>query len=137
MHHCAAMQGCLFCKSLSRIFGHPLMFLVGKRWERVERKDVVHHMNSLQLQLVGGLVTRGWTVHDIDVIGSEADVPLFVQRLERSGIHNPVHFCDDGFVKHSHLRCIREGLEVLFLGNAKYNRVTSQVPVSISGRNTR
>lgn len=80
-------------------------------------------MKGLDLELVGGLKTRGWTIHDIDVAGDIMDVPKFIERVEKEGIQNPVHFCDYGFKKHSHLLCIKDGLGVIFYGNKMYGNI--------------
>jgi len=53
-------------------------------------------MRNLDMELVGGLAKRGWTVHDIDVIGNPKDLTVFVQRLRDAKIKNPIHFCDRG-----------------------------------------
>ncbi len=77
-------------------------------------------MRGLDLELVGGLRNRGWTIHDIDVVGNLKDVSELIKRVRKAGISNPVHFCDKGFRRHSHIECIKDGLEVLFLGDKMY-----------------
>jgi hypothetical protein len=108
-------KGCLVCKFLSRTVGRLLYAFTRQRWDRLEASRVEPHLQKLSLHLVGGLATRGWTVHDIDVIGAKADVPRLVGRLRAAGIMHPVHYC--GGASHSHVQCIREGLRVLLQGD--------------------
>ncbi len=77
-------------------------------------------MSGLHLTIVGGLIERGYTEHDVDVIGNEKDVPALVQRLAERNIHNLVHYCGSDPVKHSHLRALINGFLVTFLGNKIY-----------------
>jgi hypothetical protein len=100
---------------LSRTVGRLLYFFLGKKWGRLEAAQVHPHLRGLGLELVGGLATRGWTLHDVDVVGARADVPRLVARLRAAGVRHPVHYC--GGSKHSHLDCIRGGLAVLVRGD--------------------
>jgi hypothetical protein len=111
--------GCRFCKALSRTVGRLLYFVLRKKWEHLDAGQVRPHLRGLDLELVGGLKTRGWTVHDVDVIGSRSDVLQLVKRLRKAGVRNPVHFCN-GYGKHSHVQCIAGGLAALFLGDRIY-----------------
>ena len=117
MHHCHLTGNCNFCKFFSRVFGHPLMFILGRRWTKIEEKEVINHMRGLHLELVGGLAKRGWTVHDIDIIGDSKDVPIFVERLRKARVTNPVHFCDKTIRRHSHIFCLWNGLMLILNGN--------------------
>lgn len=72
-------------------------------------------MRGLNLQIIGGLVRRGWTIHDIDVVGEPDDVRIFSERLRRAGINNPVHY-GSKLRKHSHLVCLLDGLKVILQG---------------------
>ena len=77
-------------------------------------------MRDLNLEIVGGLNYRGWTVHDIDVIGDKKDIPALVERLEKARIKNPVHLCDSKFHKHSHFLCLIDGLKVILFENNQF-----------------
>lgn len=102
---------------MSRTFGHPLMFVLGKQWPKIYTENITPHLSDLDLELVGGLADRGWTIHDIDIIGNIKEVPKFIERIRKAKIKNPVHFCDMGYKKHSHLRVIVNGLKSLFMGD--------------------
>lgn len=81
-------------------------------------------MRDLNLEIVGGLNYRGWTVHDIDVIGNQKDVPILVERLEKAGIKNHVHLCDVKLHKHSHFLCLMDGLKVILFENNQFKVYT-------------
>ena len=128
MHHCHLTGNCIFCKFLSRVFGHPLMFILRRKWEKIQKDEVIYHMRSLDLELVGGLAKRGWTVHDIDIIGNPKDVPVFIQRLKDAKIQNPIHFCDKGEKRHSHIFCLWNGLMLVLNWNFHPSFISSKLP---------
>jgi len=74
-------------------------------------------LKGLALTVVGGLNYRGYTEHDIDVIGKETDVPVLVKRLSAKGIKNLVHYCGPEFGEHSHWQALKNGFLVTFFGN--------------------
>lgn len=96
------------------------MFILGKKWPRLEREQILPFVEGVDLELVGGLKERGWTIHDIDVVGDLRDVPKFVSQVRNAGIKNPVHFCDFGSKNHSHWLTIKDGLKALFIGDQMY-----------------
>ena len=104
----------------SKIFGHGLTKLLGKKWQKLTYEQVSPSINGLDLKIVGGLDYRGYTEHDIDVIGKEADVPVLVKRLAEKGINNLVHFCGKTASNHSHWQILKNGFLVTFLGNKMY-----------------
>ena len=91
------------------------MPLLGHNYPKVSFEEVSAHVGDLHLEIVGGLAQRGWSVHDVDVIGQKADVPEFVSQLRARGVVHPVHYCGDG-VHHSHLRCALYGIKLAFTG---------------------
>lgn len=89
------------------------MFLLGRRWNKIHKKDIEIYLAGLQLQFVGGLNKRGWTVRDIDVIGNHNDVAVFNQRVKNATIKNPVHYCGSD-INHSHTSCLWNGIKLIF-----------------------
>lgn len=106
-------RGCRLCKLLSRTVGRILFWVLGVKWARLEADQVRPHFEGLDLDLVGGLKTRGWTTHDVDVVGSAEHAAVLAERLRKAGIRNPVHHCSNAG-GHSHFACIRGGLAALF-----------------------
>ena len=106
-------RGCRLCKLLSRTVGRTLFWILGVQWPKLEATQVYPHLEGLELDLVGGLKTRGWTTHDVDVVGSAAAAVELTERLRKAGIRNPVHHCSNAG-GHSHFACIRGGLSALF-----------------------
>jgi hypothetical protein len=98
------------------------MFLFRRNWRKIYTHEVITHMRGLNLEIVGGLNYRGWTIHDIDVIGDVNDVPIFIERLEKAGIKNPVHLCDLKLHKHSHILCLVDGLKVILFENTQFRK---------------
>jgi len=104
----------------SKIFGHGLTKLLGMKWKKITLEEVLPYLKGLSLQIVGGLENRGYTEHDIDVIGEEKDVPILVKRLSEKSINNLVHYCGPQASEHSHWRALKNGFLVTFLGNKVY-----------------
>lgn len=129
IHTCHQINNCKFCTFISRSMGHPLMFVLHKKWNKLKKDQVFGHMRGLNLELVGGLVNRGWTIHDIDVVGNAKDVPTFVDRLERGGITNPVHLCDTHlrFKSHSHFFCLLDGLKLILFENKPFEKASVEI----------
>ncbi len=121
MHeHCYQVAPCKWCMLGSKIFGHGLTKLLGKKWPRLTLPQVTPNLSGLDLQIVGGLVNRGFTEHDIDVIGQESDVKVLAKRLSEAGISNLLHYCGPKASSHSHWRALKNGFLVTFLGNKMY-----------------
>ena len=78
----------------------------------LSKKDV----EGLRLRVVGGLVSRGYTTNDIDVVGEREDIPALVSRLHADGIQEPIHYCGSEHEKHSHLRCAFYGIKMALTG---------------------
>lgn len=115
IHTCAQIENCRFCSLISKTFAHPIEKTFGRKWKKIYKHEVIIHMKGLRLQIIGGLVRRGWTIHDIDVVGNPDDVHIFVERLRKAGINNPVHY-GSGLRKHSHFICLFDGLKVILQG---------------------
>jgi len=96
------------------------MFILNKKWGRITEKEVILQKEDLNLEIIGGLKNRGWTVHDIDVIGDKRDVNTFAQRLKKAKINNPVHFCGGMNGKHSHISCLWNGFMLIIEGKGYY-----------------
>lgn len=92
-----------------------VMPLVCRNSNKIFFKDINKYAKGLNIKIVGGLSDRGYTYHDIDVVGDKKDVLIFVRRLNRDAISNPVHYCG-GFDDHSHLKCTFYGLKLVFTG---------------------
>ena len=111
---CGVLEGgCRLCKALSRSIGRLLFWVLDAHWDRLEASQVRPHLAGLDLVLVGGLHSRGWTTHDVDVVGTPVAAAALAERLRAAGIHNPVHHCNTA-TGHSHFACIRGGLQALF-----------------------
>jgi len=113
------MKDCKICKFFSRAFGRPLMFLLGRNWKKISREEILAQRGILNLEIVGGLKKRGWTSHDIDVIGNKKDVSAFAKRLRKAKINNPVHYCGNA-EDHSHILCLWNGLILIVKGIGYY-----------------
>jgi len=109
------MKRCRTCEIVSEICGKRLLYRIFYKNKRVTKDEILSHMKGLNLELVGGLHNRGWTVHDIDVVGGVRDVSILARRLQSDGISNPVHFCSPKG-KHSHLTCLWKGLTLILKG---------------------
>lgn len=110
------MTECRTCKTISLLLGKKLILpLIGKHYPLCRLGDVQKDLRGLGLQVVGGLVNRGWTTNDVDVVGNRADVPELASRLAHDHIAEPVHFCGDG-VRHSHLKCAYYGVKMVLTG---------------------
>ena len=118
--HCHHVSSCKVCKFGSRVFGHGLTRLLGLKWKRITLEQVQPLLTDLDLRIVGGLVNRGFTEHDIDVLGDEDDVSTLVKRLKTKKINNLVHYCGSRSRKHSHWQALKTGFLVTFFGNRIY-----------------
>ena len=122
--HCYHVADCKICSFGSKVFGHGLTKLLGKKWQRITIDQVEPCFVGLDLALVGGLERRGYTEHDIDVLGNEGDVSVLVERLRAKKINNLVHYCGPIQSRHSHFRALVNGFLVTFLGNKVYFKNT-------------
>ncbi len=93
-----------------------LLPLIGRHYAVCRYADVKKNMHGLDLQVVGGLVNRGSTTNDVDVIGSRADIPILAHRLQSDGIEEPIHYCGGKDEKHSHLKCAYYGIKMVLTG---------------------
>ena len=89
--------------------------LFGREYSKLNLADAQEHMDGLDIEIVGGLARRGWTTHDIDVVGSRRDVQLLAERLRKHNIPNPVHYFGNR-IKHSHLLGIWNGIKLVLTG---------------------
>jgi len=91
------------------------MFLLHEKWRKLKEEDIDEYLKGLDLELVGGLYNRGYTVHDVDICGTRRDVPTFAHRLSEAGIKNPVHYC--GHLSHphflNHFVCLKNGAKLI------------------------
>lgn len=95
--------------------GRIVMPIVCIKSNKIFIKDIEKYTKGLEIRIVGGLSDRGYTNHDIDVVGNKEHISLFVKRLRVNSVHNPVHYCG-GFENHSHLKCTYYGLKLVFTG---------------------
>ncbi|HAJ44404.1 TPA: hypothetical protein DCX62_02070 [Candidatus Azambacteria bacterium] len=99
---------------ISHLLGKRIfMFLLNRKWEKLYKKDLGWHIKDLNIEIVGGLNKRGWTVHDIDVVGNRNDVVIFNDRIRGALIKNPIHYCGSS-INHSHLMCLFNGVKLIF-----------------------
>jgi hypothetical protein len=89
--------------------------LFGRVYPKITIADIAPHLKDLDLTIVGGLARRGWTIHDIDIIGRKSDVPLFVSELRRAHIYNAVHYCGTK-THHSHIQNAYYGIKLTLTG---------------------
>lgn len=114
------MKDCRICKFFSRTLGRFLMRVLNRKWERITIGQVSGKKKNLDLEIVGGLRSRGWTVHDIDVVGDKEDAKVFAKRLRKARVDNPVHFCSISEENHSHALCLWNGLMLIVRGIGYY-----------------
>lgn len=112
---------CTWCAWGSKIFGHDLTKLLGKKWDKITIEEVAPCLEGLNLEIVGGLCYKGYTEHDVDVIGEEKDVPVLVKRLNEKNVNNLVHYCGPRAKGHSHWTALKNGFLVTFFGNKIYS----------------
>lgn len=112
------MKRCYTCEIISEALGKRLFERYFFKYNKIEKKEIDALLYDLNLRVVGGLLKKGWTVHDIDIVGSSEDVLKFVERLKKHQITNPVHFCGSD-KNHSHFKCLWNGLKIL-LGGKNY-----------------
>ncbi len=111
---------CKLCYFGSRVFGHGLTNLLGKKYKKITLDQIEPHLSGLNLFIVGGLKNRGYTEHDIDVVGDKKDIKEFIKRLAEINIDSLVHYCGPSQSKHSHMVALVNGFQVTFLGNESY-----------------
>ena len=116
----AEIKTCKLCLFGSKVFGHGLTYLLGKKYDKVLIGQVDPCLVNLNLVVVGGLKNWGYTEHDIDVVGNKKDIPLLIQRLTKNKIDNLVHYRGLLGDKHSHLTALVNGFLVTFFGNRIY-----------------
>lgn len=112
----ALPQRCLICEISSSILGKKAeMFLLHEKWKKIYLNQVDSYLKGLDLKIVGGLHNRGWTIHDVDIVGTNRDVPIFARRLTEAGIENPVHYCGRQSHRHilNHLLCLKNGAKLI------------------------
>ena len=109
-------KGCKVCKIVPVLLGKAIFLPLLKRTGGyIQCVDIEPLLQDLSLELVGGLVTRGYTTHDIDIIGDKRDIPVFVDRLRQASIPNPIHYCGKK-ERHSHWQCVYYGLKLAVTG---------------------
>jgi hypothetical protein len=91
------------------------MPLLGHKYPKITFQEIQPHLAGLDLDVVGGLKKRGWTLNDVDVIGTKSDIQIFSIRLESTGIRNPIHYCGTR-LNHSHIRCAYYGAKLALTG---------------------
>lgn len=110
------MTECKLCRFASRAMGGRIVMpIVCRKSKKIFLEDIQEYTRGLELKIVGGLSDKGYTRHDIDVVGNKKHLPLFIKRLKENSINNPIHYCG-GFDTHSHLECIFYGLKLVFTG---------------------
>lgn len=115
-----SVPSCKLCYFGSRVFGHGLTNLIGKKYNKITLEQVGPCLAGLNLTIVGGLNNRGYTEHDIDVVGDKKDIKEFIKRLSEINIDSLVHYCGPSGLKHSHIVALVNGFQVTFLGNQIY-----------------
>jgi len=91
-------------------------------WPKITMRDVKPHLSGLDLTVVGGLADKGYTIHDVDVLGKEAHARTMARRLAKAGIDNPVHYAG-AWHQESHLTCIKNALILMRTWAAKHWKV--------------
>lgn len=108
--------GCKVCGAIPKYLGKRFFEpLFGREYDRLQADTVSPLLDGLDLVLVGGLVTRGYTYHDIDVLGAHGDCACLHERLRTNGVRNPVHYCGS-YTKHSHIQCAWNGVKLVLTG---------------------
>ncbi|MBI2108687.1 MAG: hypothetical protein HYT93_00700 [Parcubacteria group bacterium] len=109
-------EQCSVCKIIPKVLGKKFFFhLFGHEYPKLFSKDVAKHLIGLNLKLVGGLSTRGWTVHDVDVTGEKKDAAVLEERLRKDNIPHPIHLCRQK-PNHSHFLCALNGIKLVLTG---------------------
>ncbi len=110
------MKECRVCRFMSRAMGGRIVMpIVCRKSDKIFLEDIKKHVRGIDIRIVGGLSDRGYTHHDIDVVGNKEHLPLFAERLRTNSVRNPIHYCG-GFNTHSHLECAFYGLKLVFTG---------------------
>jgi len=101
---------------ISEILGKRIFERFFFKNKKIKIEEISPLIKDLDLELVGGLKERKWTIHDIDIVGDHKDILVFVKRLKKNKITNPVHFCSP-CRKHSHIITLWNGLKMLLGGD--------------------
>ena len=109
-------EQCSTCRILPRLLGKNFFLpLFGREYPKLFYTDIKECFEGLDVSVIGGLKTRGWTSHDIDITGDRESIPVLVERLRHRHIPNPIHFCERK-PNHSHLRCAWNGIKLTLTG---------------------
>lgn len=109
-------NNCRICAIIPVLLGkHFFLPLFGRGGTRLFQREVEPLLAGLHLALVGGLARRGWTIHDIDVVGEQEDVSVLAERALGAGITHPIHYCGRPN-RHSHLECVFFGIKLALTG---------------------
>ena len=107
---------CRVCEIIPKLFGKKiLMPLLGHRYKILLLNEVKKYVKNLDVKIVGGLIKRGWTMHDIDIRGNKKDIAVLAHRLKENNIPNPVHYCGE-IDSHSHIECVYYGIKMALTG---------------------
>ncbi|MCE9541067.1 hypothetical protein K8R03_00730 [Candidatus Kaiserbacteria bacterium] len=110
------MADCRICKNISIAMGKKFMMpLLGHKYQKITLEEIRPHLSGLNLDIVGGLSKRGWTLNDVDVVGTKSDIQNLSIRLETRGIRNPIHYCG-ARLNHSHIQCAYYGVKLALTG---------------------
>lgn len=107
------MKRCRACEITSELLGKRLLERIFLKNHRLTAEKVSELAKGLSIEIVGGLKSRGWTEHDIDLVGSARDIAIFSKRLKAHRIYNPIHIVGLPHHKHSHFLCLRNGLKLI------------------------
>ena len=91
------------------------MSLFGRIYRRITLKEVESLLDGLDLAIVGGLKSRGYTNNDIDIVGAKGDVSILAGRLAKKNIDNPLHYCGNRS-RHFHSTTIYYGIKMAITG---------------------
>ncbi len=108
-------QECKTCEIISEVLGKRLLERFFLKNRKLEKEAIIALIKDLDIQLVGGLSDRGWTEHDIDVIGDARSISILAKRLHDHKVYNPIHVVGSPG-KHSHFLCLWNGLKLIFNG---------------------
>ena len=92
-----------------------MMPLLGHTYAKITLEEIEPHLAGLDLDVVGGLKKRGWTLNDVDVVGTKSDIQILSIRLESAAIRNPIHYCG-ARLNHSHIQCAYYGTKLALTG---------------------
>ena len=110
------MEECRVCKIISVMLGkHIFLPILCSHNKKIYFKNIIEFTKNIDIKIVGGLKIRGYTNHDIDVIGKKSDIQEFQKRISENGIKNPIHYCGEAD-RHSHLKCAYYGIKLALTG---------------------